>query len=255
MRKVLVILRKEFLDMLQQRSLLYTILLPPLLFAVIPLFYLQLGGNGSKASSLHVPSLQGLTLHEYTQGLIGTTFSNIFILLSMIVPSTIAAYSIIGEKNSHTLEPLLATPVRRWQLLSGKILAALLPAVLLTWVSGGLFIAELAIVTDANVVSHVVTGGWLIFFIAGTPLLGLIAVAVMTAISSRVNDTRTAQQLSIWAVIPIIGIVLGELSGQFELTVLVAVVASLILIPVATLLTWGAAQLFQRETILTRWKG
>jgi ABC-2 type transport system permease protein len=254
MRKVLVILRKEFLDMLQQRTLLYTILLPPLLFVVIPFIFLQRVGSASRASSLHLPSLQGLTLHEYSQALIGTTFSNIYILLAMIVPSTIAAYSIIGEKSNRTLEPLLATPVRRWQLLAGKILAALLPAVLLTWVSGGLFIAELAIFTDADVVSHVVTGGWLILFLAGTPLLGLIAVAVMTAISSRVNDTRTAQQLSIWAVVPIAGIILGELSGQFELTVLAAVIAGLILIPVAVLLTWGAAQLFDRETILTRWK-
>jgi ABC-2 type transport system permease protein len=172
----------------------------------------------------------------------------------MIVPSIIAAYSIIGEKTNRTLEPLLATPVRRWQLLAGKILAALLPAVLVTWISGGLFIVELAILTDANVVSHVATPGWLILFLAGTPLLGLIAVAVMTAISSRVNDTRTAQQLSVWAVVPIIGIVLGELSGQFELTALVAVITSLILVPLAALLTWGAAQLFQRETILTRWK-
>ncbi len=254
MRKVMVILRKEFLDMLQQRTLLYTILLPPLMFVVIPLFLLQLGGSGSRASTLKIPAFHGLTAHEYMQTLVGTEFSNFFILLSMIVPSVIAAYSIVGEKNNHTLEPLLATPVRRWQLLAGKILAALLPAVLLTWVSGGLFIAELAIFTDANVVSHVVTGGWLILIIAGTPLLGLIAVSIMTAISSRVNDTRTAQQLSIWAVIPIIGIILGELSGQFELTVLAAVVASLILIPVAILLTWGAAQLFQREAILTRWR-
>ena len=61
-------------------------------------------------------------------------------------------------------------------------------------------------------------------------------------------------ELSPWIVVPIIGIILGELSGQFELTVLVAVVASLILIPIAILLTWGAAQLFQREAILTRWK-
>lgn len=254
MRKVVVILRKEFREILQQRILLYSILLPPLLWVVIPLIILQKVGNGAKASALKVPSLQGLTLHEYTQGLVGTEFSNIFFLLAMIVPSVIAAYSIIGEKSNRTLEPLLATPVLRWQLLAGKMLSAVLPAVLLTWVSGGLFIAELAIVTDANVVSHVVTGGWLILFIAGTPLLGLIAVSVMTAISSRVNDTRTAQQLSIWAVVPIAGIILGELSGQFELTVLVAVVASLILIPVAILSTWGAAQLFQRETILTRWK-
>jgi ABC-2 type transport system permease protein len=254
MHKVLVILRKEFREIVQQRILLYSILLPPLLFVVIPFIFLQKVGNGSRASALQVPSLQGLTVHEYTQALVGTEFSNIFLLLSMIVPSVIAAYSIIGEKSNHTLEPLLATPVRTGQLLAGKMLSALLPAVLVTWISGGLFIAELAIFTDANVVSHVVTGGWLILFIAGTPLLGLIAVAVMTAISSRVNDTRTAQQLSIWAVVPIAGIVLGELSGQFELTVLVAVVASLILIPVAILLTWGAAQLFQREAILTRWK-
>src|SRR5579872_3667649 len=254
MRKVVVILRKEFREILQQRVLLYSILLPPLLFVVIPFIFLQKVGNGSKASTLHVPSLQGLTLQEYRQGLVGTEFSNIYILLSMIVPSVIAAYSIIGEKTSRTLEPLLATPVRRWQLLAGKILSALVPAVLVTWVSGGLFIAELAIFTDANVVSHVVTAGWLILFIACTPLLGLIAVAIMTAISSRVNDTRTAQQLSIWGVIPVLGLILGELSGQFELTVLVAVIATSILIPLAILLTWGAAQLFGRETILTRWK-
>jgi ABC-2 type transport system permease protein len=55
-------------------------------------------------------------------------------------------------------------------------------------------------------------------------------------------------------VIPVLGLILGELSGQFELTVLVAVIATGILIPLAILLTWGAAQLFQRETILTRWK-
>src|SRR5574337_1303492 len=100
MRKVVVILRKEFREILQQRILLYSILLPPLLFVVLPLFFLQLGGNGSQASKLHVPALQGLIAHEYTQGLVGTEFANIFLLLSMIVPSTIAAYSIIGEKRS-----------------------------------------------------------------------------------------------------------------------------------------------------------
>jgi ABC-2 type transport system permease protein len=172
----------------------------------------------------------------------------------MIVPSIVAAYSIIGEKNNHTLEPVLATPVRSWQFLTGKILSAVLPAMIVTWISGGLFIAELALFTDANVVSHVVTAGWLTLFLAGTPLLGLIAVAVMTAISSRVNDTRTAQQLSVWGIVPVAGLILGELSGQFELTVLVAVIATGILILLAILLTWGAAQLFQRESILTRWK-
>ena len=102
MHKAFVILRKEFSEIVQQRILLFSILLPPLLFAVIPLFFLQRSGNGSRASSLTIPSLGGLTLHEYTQGVVGTTFSNLYILLPMIVPSIIAAYSIIGEKNNYT---------------------------------------------------------------------------------------------------------------------------------------------------------
>lgn len=57
----------------------------------------------------------------------------------MIVPSVIAAYNNIGEKSNHTLEPLLATPVGQWQLLAGKMLSALL----ITWLSGSLFIVEL----------------------------------------------------------------------------------------------------------------
>src|SRR5579863_6452914 len=83
MHKVFVILRKEFSEIVQQRILLFSILLPPLLFVVIPLIFLQRVGAGSNASTLHIPSLQGLTLHEYTQGVIGTTFSNFYLLLPM----------------------------------------------------------------------------------------------------------------------------------------------------------------------------
>ena len=141
----------------------------------------------------------------------------------MIVPSTIAAYSIIGEKNSHTLEPLLATPVRRWQLLAGKMLSALLPAVLVTWVSGGLFIAELAIFTDANVVSHVVTAGWLILVHRRYPALradrGGHHDGHFVA-GQRYPHGATALDMGSG---PSRGDHPGELSGQFELTVLAAV--------------------------------
>lgn len=54
MYKVFVILRKEFIEIVQQRILLFSIILPPLLFAAIPLFLLQLGGNGSRVSSLSI---------------------------------------------------------------------------------------------------------------------------------------------------------------------------------------------------------
>ena len=41
---------------------------------------------------------------------------------------SVAAYSVIGEKQARTLEPLLATPITTFELLAAKVLGALLPA-------------------------------------------------------------------------------------------------------------------------------
>jgi ABC-2 type transport system permease protein len=39
---------------------------------------------------------------------------------------------VASVKSNRTLEPLLATPIKTWELLTGKILASLLPTMLLT---------------------------------------------------------------------------------------------------------------------------
>ena len=48
MHKVFVILRKEFLEIVQQRILLFSILLPPLLFLVIPFIFRNESAMGRK---------------------------------------------------------------------------------------------------------------------------------------------------------------------------------------------------------------
>ncbi|WP_280724781.1 ABC transporter permease subunit [Kitasatospora sp. MAA4] len=42
---------------------------------------------------------------------------------------TIAANSVVGEREQGTLEPVLTTPIRREELLIGKAVANLIPAV------------------------------------------------------------------------------------------------------------------------------
>ena len=41
-----------------------------------------------------------------------------------LVPAALASCSIVGERLQGTLEPVLATPIRREELLLGKALAA-----------------------------------------------------------------------------------------------------------------------------------
>ena len=57
------------------------------------------------------PAVAGLDPKEAVQGFIATYFLILFMLIPTVVPLTMAIYSVIGEKASRTLEPLLATPV------------------------------------------------------------------------------------------------------------------------------------------------
>ena len=62
--------------------------------------------------------------------------AGMFLLMPIAIASTAAAFSIVGEKQQRTLEPILATPITDRQLLLGKLLASAGPTILVTWAAG-----------------------------------------------------------------------------------------------------------------------
>lgn len=149
---------------------------------------------------------------------------------------------------------LLATPIKTWELLTGKILAALIPTVAISWLFGAIFIGGMAAVSvSQRVFAAIVSPGWLTVFLLCTPLLAVIAIAAMVAISARVNDPHTAQQLSAWVVLPFLLFFFGQITGRIVLGPLTALGAALALGLIAAAAVWGATRLFQREVILTKW--
>lgn len=263
MNNITVLLHKEWLEFRQQRALLFSIIFVPLLLTLIPLGALYAIGHTpskgdldefSKLAARANPALAGLDKDDLGQAILGQAFSSMFLLLPMILPSIIASYSIVGEKANHTLEPLLATPIKTWELLTGKILAALLPTMLLTWIAGAIFVAGVgATALDARVFAAIVSAGWLTVLLVCTPFLALIAIAAMVAISARVSDPRTAQQFSAWVVVPFLAVLFSQLTGVLVLNPLIALIAALVLAVLAALAIWGVTGLFQREVILTKW--
>ncbi len=87
----------------------------------------------------------------------------------------------------------------------------------------------------------------------GSPSLALLMVAATVAISGRVNDPRTAQQVAAVVVVPILALFVAQLLGVVILTPLLAFIASVALAFLAALAFAGAIALFDRENILTRW--
>lgn len=259
MQNVAMILWKEWLELRQQRKMLLGLAALPLLGTLLPVMIAygvahSPGNPRPIPPGMQNPTLTGLSIEEFAQAVLGQQFSILLLLMPLIIPSVLASYSVVGEKTSRTLEPLLATPIRTWELLLGKIAAAMLPAVGIAWACGALFVAGMgAVAVSGRVLPAIVTPGWLVVFLLCTPLLAVIAVAGTVILSARVNDPRTAQQLSGVIVIPIMAAFFGQLSGILVLSPALGLAAALALGAIAALALWAATRLFQREVILTRW--
>jgi ABC-2 type transport system permease protein len=196
-----------------------------------------------------------LTGAACTQYFTVNQFMLLFMMMPLAIPVAISAYSIVGEKTTHCLEPLLATPITTIELIVGKGLAAAIPAVAATWAGFGIFvIGAKFLVVNPGVFARILDPMWLIAVIVVGPLMAAAAVAMSIIVSSRVSDPRTAEQISMVVIVPLLGVFFGQMAGLFLLDTrfILASAAGLALVDAG--LVYLSVGLFQRETILTKWK-
>lgn len=182
-------------------------------------------------------------------------FMLLFMIIPLAIPVTISAYSIVGEKTTHSLEPILATPITTAELLIGKSLGALIPAVVATY---GAFLIYAAgaffMIHNRATFAAMLDARWLIaVFIVG-PLMAFLAIMVSVIVSSRVNDPRAAEQLSMVVIVPVLAIFFGQMSGLFIINRQLILLIAVILVGLDIIIADLTVRLFQREVILTRWK-
>jgi ABC-2 type transport system permease protein len=260
MSKLGVLMQKEWLELRHERSVVATMIFLPLLLtglgigATYALGRMPDEETAMLGAALADPALAGLPLDQLGQAIMGRQFGTLLLMLPLLLPGILAAYSIVGEKTRRTLEPLLATPVRTWELLLAKCLTALAPAIALTWLAGAVFAAGVhaAALTPA-VAQLIVSPAWALLLLLCAPLLGMIVVAAAVLISARVSDPRTAQNLTGVVVVPIMLLFAGQLFGVVVVSVAFVAALAATLALLAALALALAARMFQREAILTRW--
>ena len=259
--KVKTIILKEWAEVFKNRMVFLTTLFMPLLFTALPLVILYATREAGVEAMGEIPAQfaeicpERLTGGECFQYYMASQFLLLFMMLPLIIPINIAAYSIVGEKTTRSLEPLLATPISTFELLSAKNLAAAIPAILATWFGFGLFIIGAVIITGASqVVSVLLDPLWLIAVLVVGPLLAILAVNFALMVSSKVNDPRVAEQLSAVVILPLLVLFFGQISGFLIINQQLILILAGILLVIDILMIIVATNIFQREAILTRWK-
>lgn len=176
------------------------------------------------------------------------------LLLPIALPTAIATHSVVAEKQLRSLEPLLATPITTLDLLAGKTFAAVLFPVLLSWASYAAIAVGAATLAGGDALPFVLRPAWPIAMALVAPALGVLSTLAGVIASSRFQDARAAQSVSLVFVLPLLGVSSTVMLGKVFVATHYVVAAGAVLV----VLAWGllrlAVRVFDRETILTKWK-
>lgn len=262
MSRVQTIIEKEWSEVFKNRVVLLTVGIMPLIFTIMPLVILGVmrssvgaGGNNGDVPPGFAQLCAGISDTECLQVFIINEFMLMFMMMPLAIPVAIAAYSIVGEKTTHSLEPLLATPITTVELLAGKGLAAAIPAILATWGAFLIFVLATPLVGVTPAVhASLVSPTWLIAVLIVGPLMSVLAVNVAVIVSSRASDPRVAEQISMVIVVPLLMVLFGQIAGLLVVNSRLMLLVSAVLLVLDIGFVNLGARLFQREAILTRWK-
>lgn len=260
--RIRTIINKEWSEVFKHRMVLFTITLMPAIFTILPLvvLYFTRSTSGNVGDMADMPAqfsqvCGAISSQDCIQVYLINQFLLLYMILPLMIPITIAAYSIVGEKTTRSLEPLLATPITTIELLAGKILAAAIPAILATWGCFAIFLLLMPAAGATPVVqNHILGPTWLLAVGVIGPLMAVMAVILAVIVSSRVNDPRVAEQISAILIVPVLVIFFGQISGFILINLKLILITIIVLVLVDIGALFLGASLFQREKILTKWK-
>jgi ABC-2 type transport system permease protein len=238
-----IIASKDFKMFLKKKNIIFSAFVIPLLAAIflpVVIYYVEL--ESGIAASVLTYLLPALTFF--------------FLILAGLIPTTIASYSIIGEKVEKSFERLLASPTTDGEILLGKGISSFLPPIGAILAGAAIYMTLMDLVTY-GILGYYFFPSWnaAVVFLLAVPLAAIMSVEWNVIVSSRVSDVRVAQQVGMLLILPFAGVYVGGEIGIVPLgntSVLLDIAG--ILLAVDLLLLYVARATFRREEILTKWK-
>ena len=219
----LTLIKKDIRSITSNKQIFAVLLIVPLVLTVVlpSIFVLVLTQKPDAASDFQklldmLPVTEGACSQQ--QRILGLILNNImppfFLIVPIMASSVMAASSFVGEKEKHTLETLLYSPLSLRQLFQSKILAGLSVGIMISYIS---FVAMLLVVEmevfflTGNLIIPSIS--WLIIMLLIAPSFSLVAIAVTVRSSAKAKTIEEAQQRAVFLIFPILALIIGQFTG------------------------------------------
>ena len=268
-RAMRAVIRKDLKQITQNRTvLLPMILVPAILQVLMPLVLVLLPqfvpssemNTGDMDTMLKVlpanlqAQLQGMSVDEMWVILASNyVFAPMFLIVPLMVASIIGSDSFVGEKERGTMEALFFTPISDTELFVAKLLTAFIPAQVIALAS---FLAYGVVVNSAGyaVIGHLFfpTITWLPLVLWMSPAVSVAGLGAVVLISSKAKTFMQAQQVSGMLVLPVVILMIGQITGLFFLGVGLTLIVGLLVWLAGLWLVWIGARTFSRDQMISR---
>lgn len=199
LRMALVVARREIRDSFRD----WRILIPIILLTV---FFPALMNFTARRLTAFV--------EQYGAEIIATQLIPFLLLVVGFFPMSfslvIALETFVGERERKSLEPLLATPLTDFQLYVGKMLAALVPPLMASYLGMAVYMIGLY-----SSLRWLPTPQLFIQSILITTAQGLIMVAAAVVVSSQTTSVRAANLLASFIIVPMALLIQAEAAAMF----------------------------------------
>jgi ABC-type Na+ efflux pump permease subunit len=262
-RMIKIIFMKDWRELRKSKQAMLPMIIVPIIFVIIMPAILMLSSLSVAMNPGDVEFLKALpgdffpAGYNLQQGLVYVMivhiFAPFFLLIPVMTSSIIAASSFAGEKERKTIEGLLYTPISDKELVLGKILVSLIPAVLITWVS---FIVYTIVV---NTLGYTIfqrlffpTTSWLVLIFWLAPAVSFLSLSFVVYVSQRATGVWEAQQVAALLVLPIVALVISSVKGLIQLSWPVIFFAGLAVLIIDVFIYRWLVRKLDRERIVTK---
>jgi ABC-type transport system involved in multi-copper enzyme maturation permease subunit len=232
--RVRAIYQKELREYRRNGSIVATMALTPVALVIFPLLEV-----------LFLPASGAASLRN------GDPFV-ILLGIPALVPTVVAAYAVVGEREQGTLEPVLTTPIRREELLLAKALAAFIPSLAVAYAVYAFFLTCTKLFAQPAVASAVLQGPDLLAQVLFTPLIAAWSIWIGIAISTRASDVRVAQQLGALVGLPWIVVAYLIAFNVIHAGLVLTLGLAALLLVLDAVGSRIASAMFDRERLITR---